>query len=130
MPRLNPARAKRILLACQGAYYGVTGLWPLVSLSTFEHVTGPKTDDWLVRVVGALALVIGLVLFLASRRRNISAEIGLLAVASATAFAISDVVSVLTAGISRIYLADAALQSAFVIAWLILWGKSPREIPV
>jgi hypothetical protein len=28
----------------QGLYYGMTGRWPLLSLGTFERVTGPKTD--------------------------------------------------------------------------------------
>ena len=42
----------RTALTVQGLFYVVTGLWPLVSLSTFEFVTGPKTDDWLVHMVG------------------------------------------------------------------------------
>ena len=42
------------LLWFQGGYYLIMGAWPLVSLETFEMVTGPKTDHWLVQTVGAL----------------------------------------------------------------------------
>ena len=38
------------MLAAQGALYVVTGVWPLLHMASFEAVTGPKTDDWLVRL--------------------------------------------------------------------------------
>jgi hypothetical protein len=46
-------RWRRRILALQALYYLATGLWPLVHLPSFEAVTGPKTDDWLVHMVGA-----------------------------------------------------------------------------
>jgi hypothetical protein len=53
-------RWRRRILALQALYYLATGLWPLVHLPSFEVVTGPKTDDWLVHmVVGLLAMVSG-----------------------------------------------------------------------
>jgi hypothetical protein len=52
-------RWRRRILALQALYYLATGLWPLVHLSSFEAVTGPKTDDWLVHMVGLLAMVSG-----------------------------------------------------------------------
>lgn len=59
--------SKRILLfRAWGTYYVVTGLWPLIHLTSFEAVTGPKTDDWLVHMVGLLAASIGLALLHAS----------------------------------------------------------------
>ncbi len=54
----------------QGLYYALTGLWPLISISTFQAVTGPKAEHWLVRTVGVLVTVIGGVLALAGRRRQ------------------------------------------------------------
>ena len=47
------ARTERTLLASQGAFYLAAGLWPIVHRSSFERATGPKTDFWLVRTVGA-----------------------------------------------------------------------------
>ena len=43
------------LLAFQSGYYGVTGIWPILHLPSFEAITGPKIDDWLVHMVGLLA---------------------------------------------------------------------------
>ena len=50
----------------QGLYYAFTGVWPLISMSSFLAVTGPKTDLWLVNTVGILVLCSGLVIFLAA----------------------------------------------------------------
>jgi hypothetical protein len=52
-------RWRQRLLGFQAAYYCLTGIWPLLHLASFEAVTGPKTDDWLVKMVGLLAAVIG-----------------------------------------------------------------------
>lgn len=107
----------RAILAAQGAYYVVTGMWPLVSMSTFEAVTGPKTDDWLVKMVGALAAVIGATLLVSIRRVPVAGPIVFLAVAAATAFTAIDVVSTLNGTIRPVYLGDAAVEAilAFVL---------------
>lgn len=62
----------------QAAYFLVSGLWPIVSRPTFEAVTGPKTDYWLVRTVGGLACVIGTTLGVASYRNRVSRELAVL----------------------------------------------------
>jgi hypothetical protein len=36
----------------QSIYYIATGLWPVFNLRSFERVTGPKTDGWLVKQAG------------------------------------------------------------------------------
>ena len=61
------ARVARI----QGVYYTATGLWPLISMKTFERVTGPKRDDWLVKTVGLLITAVGVTLIHAGRRPRI-----------------------------------------------------------
>ena len=101
------------LATLHGAYYLVTGLWPLLSMRTFESVTGPKTDRWLVRMVGLLAAVIGASLL--ARRGNVDRT---LPVGSALAFASVDTTYSLRGTISRIYLADALLELALVAGWL------------
>ena len=67
----------------QGLYYLVTGIWPLLSMRTFEAVTGPKADKWLVKTVGVLVGVVGAVLMLSARRRHVAPEPALLAAGSA-----------------------------------------------
>ncbi|MFS6749762.1 hypothetical protein, partial [Staphylococcus aureus] len=84
----------RTLSLTQGAYFLVTGIWPLISIRTFMRVTGPKTDLWLVKTVGAVVGVIGAVLTVAGARRQTAPEIPLLAVGSAAALTAVDVVYV------------------------------------
>jgi hypothetical protein len=102
-----------------GVYYLVTGVWPLLSMRTFEAVTGPKADRWLVRMVGVLAAVIGGVLLRdgLGRKGGRPPDAGL-AVGAALGFIAIDVVHVTRGRISRIYLLDALAEAAFVGAWL------------
>src|SRR2546421_8711593 len=102
------------LAVAQAVYYALTGLWPLVSIRSFMAVTGPKTDLWLVRTVGVLVLVIGAALFLAGWRHHVSAEVILLATASAAGLAAIDVIYVARKVIARIYLVDAAAEAVLV----------------
>lgn len=104
-----------------GAYYVATGLWPLIHLASFESVTGAKTDDWLVHMVGLLAAVIGATLLRASTRPT--ADTAFLAVASALAFAVIDVWYAATGVISPIYVADAVVE-LLLIAALFVTGRS------
>jgi hypothetical protein len=47
----------RSVALIQAAYYVGAGLWSLASIRTFEAVTGPKTDRWLVKTVGVVYLL-------------------------------------------------------------------------
>ncbi len=117
---------RRVALV-QGAYYIVSGLWPIVSLRTFEWVTGPKTDGWLVKMVGLLAVVIGGVLVRgAMRGEPPDAALG---VGSAAAFAAIDVAYAGRGRISPIYLADAAAEAALIGAWALA-SRADRDAPV
>jgi hypothetical protein len=97
-------------------YYAVTGVWPIAHMRSFEAVTGPKTDKWLVKMVGALALANGAVLAFGARRETISAETMVLAACSAAAFAAIDLVYVSRGTIRAVYLADAAVELALAAA--------------
>jgi hypothetical protein len=98
------------------AYYIVSGLWPLAHMRSFEAVTGPKTDKWLVKTVGALALANGVALAFGARRDSIAAETIALAACSAAAFAAIDLVYVSSGTIRPVYLADAAAELALAAA--------------
>ena len=49
----------------QGIYFFITGIWPILSMSTFLKITVPKTDLWLVKTVGLVLATIGAVLIYA-----------------------------------------------------------------
>jgi hypothetical protein len=102
----------------QGLYYGLTGLWPLFNLRTFMKVTGPKTDQWLVRCVGILITLSAAAILYSIRSPAIPSEIKLLAVGEAAALGILETYYVLRRVISPIYLADAVLQTTLIFAWL------------
>ena len=112
----------------QGVYFAATGLWPLISIETFQAVTGRKTDHlptgseadhWLVNSVGVLVLSIGLTLLVAAWRRNVSLEIAILGISSALALTAIDVIYVLRETIAPIYLGDALIEIAIIAAWCV-----------
>jgi len=118
------------LLAFQSGYYGVTGIWPILHLSSFEAITGPKTDDWLVHMVGLLAVAIGVVLGVATARNRVrSPEVVLLAATSAAAFAAIDLWYGSSGRISPVYLADAGLQIC-LIGGLLLTRRMTETAPI
>lgn len=110
------ARLRRGIFTLQGAYYTASGVWPLASMDTFELVTGPKADRWLVEMVGLLLAVIGIVLLHAVRARRLTQEIALLAFGSALSFAAIDLIYATGGRISAIYLADVPAQAVFAVA--------------
>jgi choline-glycine betaine transporter len=110
----------RLLLRLQAVYYGVTGIWPFVHYPSFEAVTGPKTDDWLVLTVGALLVVVAAALWLmAGETRRLSAAV--LAMGTPLAFIGIELAFALPGRIDRIYLADAAVQACLVVALAVLF---------
>lgn len=105
--------------------YLVTGLWPLVSLRSFERITGPKVDGWLVKTVGAIVASVGVVLLVAARRDRVTPEIALLGVSCASSLAGIDVVYVSRRRISPIYLADALAELVCIGGWAV--GRLQRR---
>lgn len=109
------------LAVIQGIYFLLTGVWPLFSIHSFMAVTGPKTDVWLVKTVGAVLAVIGATLIVAGRGDEVTPAIALLAAASAAALAAVDVIYASRRVISSIYLADAAAEAALIACWFVFY---------
>lgn len=111
----------------QTLYFLMTGIWPLVDIYTFQLVTGPKTDLWLVRTVGVLITVIAVVLLIATLRRQITLEIRLLAIGSAAGLAGIDIIYVSLGRISPIYLLDAFIELILIVWWVVTWRKGTTQ---
>jgi hypothetical protein len=110
--------ASRLVVAvalAQGGYFALTGLWPLVGIRTFERVTGPKVDRWLIQTVGVLVLAVGASLGLAGARRRVTPELALLAASSAAGLAAIDAVYVARRRIAPIYLLDALAEAVLLL---------------
>lgn len=111
-----PSRTR--LAGFQGLVYITTGIWPLISPRTFQVVTGPKVDFWLVNTVGLLITVTGIVLAHAGLRGRVSQDVELLAAGSAGALAAVDLYYAGRRRISPVYLLDAALELGLAALWL------------
>ncbi|MFO0845561.1 MAG: hypothetical protein U0797_24780 [Gemmataceae bacterium] len=118
MASRNPLWTERAALVVQGGYFLMTGLWPLFAIDSFQAVTGPKTDLWLVRTVGVLIAVIGGVLLMAVRNDRPPLEVFILAVGAAVGLAMVDLVIVLTRTAPPIYLLDAAIEGGLLLWWV------------
>jgi hypothetical protein len=108
-----------VVALVQGIYFFVTGVWPLISMRTFLMVTGPKTDLWLVKTVGVILAVIGIVLIVAQVNAEINTSIIILAIGSGLGLAIVEFIYVAKRVISPIYLGDAFAEIV-LIAWWVL----------
>lgn len=115
-------RSERLALA-QGLYFLVTGLWPVVHIRSFERITGPKHEDWLVRTVGLFVTSIGAALTWSAIRRDVDEHTRTLGALGALAPALIDTYEGGRGRISRVYLVDAAVE------WLItaLWARTPTR---
>lgn len=111
----------------QGVYYMITGVWSIIGIKSFQKVTGPKVDIWLVKTVGVIVLVIGAVLTSAGTRRVREPEIPALAVGSALGLAGINVFYSLRGRISKVYLLDAAAELGIVAIWLGLRRNDARQ---
>ncbi len=110
-------RIGRATAVGQGVFWLVMGLWPLVHYRSFEAVTGPKEDDWLVKTIGGLIAIVGGTLLVSARRRDPTPEAAVLGAGAATALAIADLRFVTRGRISRIYLLDVIAEAPFLVGW-------------
>jgi hypothetical protein len=121
LERAEPLASR--LAVAQGVVDVVTGVWPIVHLRSFEAVTGPKREGWLVKTVGALITVIGGTLLTAGLRRRVSPELMLLAAGSAVSLAAVDL-RYSPQRISPVYLLDAVLEGVIVTGWCVAAARA------
>ena len=124
----NPRMHGLVALAArfQGLYYLVTGLWPLVNHASFERITGPKQEAWLVQTVGGLIAVIGAALLVARTRRPLGLDVVVLAVGSALALAIGDLAHSSGNQHPWVYSVDAGVELAIALLWIVGWRRAQR----
>ena len=102
----------------QGFYFALTGIWPLIHIRSFQLVTGPKRDLWLVKTVGVVITAIGAGLIVAGWNKYTNLPVTVIAIGSAAGLAGIDIVYALKKIISSIYLLDAVAEAALIVWWL------------
>ncbi len=114
----EPSSWRRRLALMHGGYYAATGLWPFLHMRSFEAVTGPKTDHWLVQTVGLLVGTLGAgLLASATRGEGPSRDLASTAAATAAGLALLEGVFVAQRRIAPVYLLDAAAEIALAVGW-------------
>ncbi len=114
---------RRYVAIAQAALWLPSGLWPIVDLRSFERVTGPKREPWLVKTVGLLIAATGAALAIAAARDRVSRGLALAAGLQEVALAGVDVRYAAARPISPVYLLDAPLELAFAAGLLLAREK-------
>jgi len=110
-------RMPRLVPLVQGTFYLATGLWPVLAERSFEAVTGPKVDKWLVRTMGGVLAAVGASLVAAAFESKRQRSTTLVGAGVAAALGISDVLYAQQGRISRVYFADAAAEAAILVGY-------------
>ena len=122
-------RMFRVTVTAQAGYALITGVWPLIHIASFLEVTGPKTDIWLVKTVGALLIPVSaclsLFLFMPSLDKRPAVLLGSLC---CIAFICIDCYYALTDVISDVYLLDGLIQVGLLICWIYIAIKNKHEL--
>ncbi len=108
------------------AFFVAGGIWPIVSLRSFEAVTGPKVDGWLVKTVGGLLAATGAAIGSAAAARRVTPEIAMVGAGCAATLAAIDIVYVSRRRIPPVYLLDAAAEIGLIAAWASVAGDLDR----
>jgi hypothetical protein len=108
-----------MLARVHGAANLIGGLWPLLHLRSFEAVFGPKTDRWLVKTVSGLLVVNGLTQLGTTSTPDSIAQARRLGIGTAAVLGMIDLIYAPIGRISKMYLADAAVEVGWIVAWCL-----------
>ncbi|WP_187281502.1 hypothetical protein [Nonomuraea sp. C10] len=118
MAERSSRRADAVRLArAQGLFNMACGLWPSLSMSSYEKVYGAKTDRFLVRTVGSLLVGVGLNQLRAAARPEGLPYAKRLGTSAALTQLRLDLINVFTGRVPPTYLIDAAAQAGWLYAW-------------
>jgi hypothetical protein len=98
----------------------------VIHLRSFEAVSGPKRDKWLVKTVGLMIASVGATLLVGARSPLQPAVI----TAGTTAPALLAAIDLVYTGkkvIPKVYLLDALVELALIAAWGTLLTRRARE---
>ena len=109
------------LAVAHGVFNVAFGVWPLLHYRSFEAVTGPKGEPWLVKTVGGLMIAAGHAQIRGAGTSDGTAAARRIGMGAAATFASIDILTAVPGRISRIYLLDAVVEAC----WLVAWARRP-----
>jgi TRAP-type uncharacterized transport system fused permease subunit len=108
----------RLLLWIEGLYSLVTAIWPILDIDSFMKVTGPKTDQWLVKTVSVLILSIAVFFLVQLRYNSPIVPVAILGILFSAGLIVIDFYYPSIDRISNIYMADGVVQIIFLLCWI------------
>ncbi|MFF0558977.1 hypothetical protein ACH4ZU_30265 [Streptomyces sp. NPDC020472] len=103
-------------------------MWPLIHRRSFEGITGPKADVWLLQTVSGLLVAIGWAQIRGAGTAAGTAGARRLGTGTAVTLLMVDVGYATSGRIRRVYLLDAAFQALWLNAWFRSspqWSSAP-----
>ncbi len=114
-------RWRRWVMLAQGAYYVITGLWPLVHFPSFAEVVGQQINPFQAQAFGAVIIVVGAALIEAARREPPGAYPTMLGTAVASAIAIVSLFwlprSATSSGLWLDFIVEVAIAAALILLY-------------
>lgn len=119
--RRNRWRRRVILL--QGAYYVLTGIWPLAHFSSFSRAVALSVNPFQAQAFGAVLVVLGAHLLEAGRREPPGASTTLLAIAVAGAISVINMIWLPRLGAASALWGDLLVEVAIAVALVIFYPR-------
>ncbi|MEE9134115.1 MAG: hypothetical protein V3U13_11195 [Gemmatimonadota bacterium] len=119
-------RWRRRVLAGQGVYYILTGLWPLIHFSSFADAVAMQLNPFQSHAFAAVIVVVGGSLLEAARREPPGPFPTLLGAAVAAAISIVSLWWLPRLGEASVLWVDLVLEVALAVALILLY---PRPLP-
>lgn len=113
------------VVAVQGSYYLLTGVWPIVHLESFEAVTGPKDSIFLLHMVSALIIIVAITLLVSLRNEK---TVSILFLAVGTPLSFMSIELFYRAQIRWVYFIDFAIEAIILAAIAYGYISSKRQV--
>jgi hypothetical protein len=105
----------KTIITFQGLYYVVIAIWPLVHIKSFEFVTGPKKENWLVYTVSVLLIAYSGTIFYGMTKTDFpSPELVTLSMLNAIGLTCIDVIFVMKKTIRK-FILETPLSRYFLL---------------
>lgn len=120
-------RRRRLVILVQGAYYVLSGLWPLAHFPSFSRAAGLPIHPFQAQMLGAVLVVVGAHLLETGRREPPGASATLLGIAIAGAISLIDMVWLPRLGAVTALWGDLMVQVAIAVALVVFYPRLQSE---
>lgn len=117
-------RWRRLLLAVQGGYYVLSGLWPLVHFRSYADAVALRVNPFQAQAFGAVIIVVGGTLIEATRKEPPGPFPTMLGAATAGALTLISLWWLPRLGTISILWLDVLVEVAFAVLLVLLYPRA------